>query len=111
MNITKSAQAPADLVVVAALAGLLGRLEGSTVAVSPDQYRDVVVRLSQALEAAAGHAGLPAVLDAHPAATQVYENLQYQHAGLCRSALDSALSAEMRAVAAIDKARRAAQAG
>ncbi len=106
MNTTTSAQAPADLVVVAALAGLLGRLEASKVPVSPDQYRDVVARLTQALDDASSHPNLPAVLDAHPAAAELYENLQYQYAGLCRSSLDSALSAEMRAVAAIDKARR-----
>ena len=46
------------------------------------------------------------VLDAHPAASQVYENLHYGHAGLCRSPLEWALGAELRAREAIERAAR-----
>jgi hypothetical protein len=38
----------------------------------------------------------------------LYENLNYEHAGLCRSALESGLAAEVAARAAIAGARRAA---
>ena len=112
MNTTTiPAKAPADLAVVALLAALLGRLEASAVAVSAAQYREVVARLTQALADADAHPGLQAVLDAHPAAAELYENLHYGHAGLCRSPLDAALSAEMRAVKAIESARRGTHAG
>ncbi len=106
MDTTTPARAPADLAVVALLAGLLGRLENSTTPVSAVQYREVVSRLSRALADADAHPQLRAVLDAHPAAAELYENLHYDHAGLCRSPLDAALSAEMRAVRVIDAARR-----
>ena len=106
MNPTLSTPASADLTVVAVLAGLLGRLEASKTAVSPAQYREVVSRLSAALIEADAHPQLRAVLDAHPAAAELYENLHYDQAGLCRSPLDAALSAEMRAVQVIDAARR-----
>jgi hypothetical protein len=38
----------------------------------------------------------------------VYENLHYQHAGLCRSSLDFSLAAELQAKAIIDRVKRAA---
>jgi hypothetical protein len=38
----------------------------------------------------------------------VTPNLQYQHAGLCRSPLEPSLNAELAARAAIDAARRKA---
>ena len=111
MNPTLFTPASADLTVVALLAGLLGRLESSMTAVSPTQYREVVSRLSNALIEADAHPQLRAVLDAHPAAAELYENLHYDQAGLCRSPLDAALSAEMRAVKAIENARRGTHAG
>jgi hypothetical protein len=46
------------------------------------------------------------VLDAYPAAAQLYENQNYQHAGLCRSPLEASLDAELRARQVIDRARR-----
>jgi hypothetical protein len=48
------------------------------------------------------------VLGAHPAAAELYENLQYEHAGLCRSPLEAALNAELLAGAAIQRAMRRA---
>jgi hypothetical protein len=44
---------------------------------------------------------LAALLDTHPAAAELYENVNYQHAGLCRSALDASLDAERQARQAI----------
>ena len=87
------------------LAHLLDRLEGSG---TPDagQYRLVAERLGQTLvELPAGEA-LDAVLRNSPAATLLYENLHYQHAGLCRSSLDSALAAELSARDTITRAMR-----
>lgn len=88
------------------LARMLERLDRSTVAVDPQQYRGVVEHLSEELRAAPHDAALEAILDASPATAELYENLQYQHAGLCRSPLESALDAELAARAAIDAVRR-----
>jgi len=89
------------------LARMLERLDRSAVAVDPQQYRGVVDALSEVLRAAPHDAGLEAVLEASPATAELYENLQYQHAGLCRSPLEFALNAELAARAAIDLARKA----
>jgi hypothetical protein len=96
----------ATLETVITLAQLLERLERSKVAVAPDQYQVVVKRLAAALREAEPGEPLQAVLGAHPAAAELYENLQYEHAGLVRSPLEASLNAEMMAGAAILKAMR-----
>jgi len=87
------------------LAQMLDRLERSGRPVDAEQFRSVSARLAAELEAVAHDAALESVLDAFPAAAELYENLNYQHAGLCRSSLDRALAAEMAARSAIDGAR------
>ena len=90
------------------LARMLERLDRSAVAVDPQQYRGVVEHLADVLRTAPHDAALEAVLEASPATAELYENLQYQHAGLCRSPLEPALNAELAARVAIDAARKAA---
>jgi hypothetical protein len=90
------------------LARMLERLDRSAVAVDPQQYRGVVEHLAEVLRGMPHDAALDAVLEASPATAELYENLQYQYAGLCRSPLEAALQAELAARAAIDAARRAA---
>lgn len=104
MNATQTL--PSHLIVVLTLARLLERLEHSTVAVDAVQYRSVVRHLADELAQGPVDAGLHAVLDAHPAAAELYENLNYQHAGLCRSPLDASLAAELRAKEAVARAAR-----
>jgi hypothetical protein len=108
MNTTKPETIRADLTVVLMLARLLERLDQSTVAVDPHQYQTVVQSLSHELHTVPSDPTLRALLDAHPAAAELYENLNYQHAGLCRSPLEAALNAELAAKDAIDKAGRMA---
>lgn len=92
------------------LARMLERLDRSAVAVDPQQYRGVVEALSEVLRTIPDDAALHAVLEASPATAELYENLQYQHAGLCRSPLERALNAELAARTVIDAARaKAAQ--
>ena len=90
------------------LARVLDRLERSAEPVDPEQYRSVVERLSAELLSTHRDAGLEAVLATFPSVAELYENLQYEHAGLCRSGLEAALQAELAARAAIDSARRPA---
>ena len=104
MNATHTPAHKADLAVTHVLAQLLERLEHSAVPVGPEQYRSVVMHLVDQFRDSEPGAELVQLLDAYPAASQVYENLNYQHAGLCRSALDASLAAELAAKTAIGRA-------
>jgi len=106
MNATPSRALPQHLTVVLTLAHVLEQLERSPKA-APDQYRSVVQHLSDELAKVPTDAALHAVLDAHPGAAEVYENLNYQHAGLCRSPLEWAMRAELSAKDAIRRAGKA----
>lgn len=108
MNTRLSPQRPAHPSVVLTLAHLLERLETSPEPVDPGQYRSVVLHLVQEFATGTPDAMLDAVLDSYPSAAEIYENVQYQHAGLCRSALAYSMDAELQAKNAIDKARRRA---
>jgi hypothetical protein len=107
MNVTKpTPPQPADLTVIHTLAALLERLDRSAVPVGADQYRAVVSHLAEEFAQAEPDVRLRALLDTHPAAAELYENLNYQHAGLCRSPLAAAASAELAAREAIAGAMR-----
>jgi hypothetical protein len=80
---------------VIALARLLERVERSTVAPNPDQYRALVRQLGDALEADLPDEALKAVLGACPAAAELYENLHYERSGLSRAPLDRSIETEM----------------
>ena len=89
------------------LAGLLERIERHPPGVDADQYQAVVLRLGRALAAPALPAeALEAVLDAHPAAAELYENRHYGLAGLCRSPLEAAVAAETLARDTLQRAAR-----
>lgn len=104
MNATRLQLSQTDLTVTHVLAELLERLEHSAVPVGAEQYRSVATHLIDALGQVTPGRALAALLDTHPAAAEVYENLNYQHAGLCRSALEPALQAEQQARQAIERA-------
>ncbi len=108
MNATKPNARKTDLTVTHVLAELLERLERSSVPVGPEQYRSVVQHLVSELGEVEPGTALGALLDSHPAAAELYENVYYQHAGLCRSALDASLAAERQAKEVLDRAMRRA---
>lgn len=97
---------PARLTVVFTLARLLQRLENNPLGVDAQQYRKVAHRLSQTLHEVPADEALSLLLRAHPAAAEVYENLHYEHAGLCRAPLDVAVQAETAARALLHRAAR-----
>lgn len=109
MNALQPQTLPSHLKVVFTLARLLERLENSKVAVGADQYRSVVSHLSDELGKVEADASLQALLDAHPAAAELYENINYQHAGLCRSPLEASMSSELRAKETIRRAAGSTQ--
>lgn len=94
-----------DVAVSFTLARLLERLDRSRVPVGADQYQSVVRRLRTEFDRLPAEA-LAHLLDTHPAAAELYENHRYAQAGLCRSPLDLAMQAELRAVDVIARARR-----
>ena len=108
MIATKPNARKTDLTVTHVLAELLERLERSAVPVDAEQYRSVVQHLVSELSDVEPGKALGALLDSHPAAAEVYENVNYQHAGLCRSALDASLAAELQAKEVLDRAMRRA---
>jgi len=97
---------PGRLHVLAAMAGLLQRLDQQPLSASADQYRRVAQQVTELLAKAEPHPQLHALLAAAPAAAELYENLRYEHAGLCLAPLDTALSAELAAAAAITRAQQ-----
>ncbi|HZY17566.1 MAG TPA: hypothetical protein VFE82_03745 [Ramlibacter sp.] len=88
------------------LVQVLRKLERSRVPVDPEQYRSLVTHIADELRNHPRDAGLEALLTAVPELAELYENLQYEHAGLCRSPLDAAVGAEQAARDAIAAAMR-----
>jgi len=86
---------PTELLPFARLAQLLQALEGQGGAADPHQYRLLVQKISAELQAHQGHEALPGLLDHFPASAEIYENLQYAHAGLCRMPLELSLTSEL----------------
>lgn len=111
MNATRPSATQTRLTVAHVLARLLERLDNSAVPVGAEQYRSVVLHLAGALDELQGVPGMSDLLDAHPAAAQLYENVNYAHAGLCRSSLEASLAAEQQARIVIESAMRASKEG
>jgi hypothetical protein len=95
---------PARLHSLAAMASLLERLERQPRQASAEQYRSVARSVTDLLALAEPDAHLDALLAAAPATTELYENMRYGMAGLCRAPLEEALNAELAATAAITQA-------
>ena len=111
MNATRSStsKAPhAGLDIAERLAHLLERLDRSAVPVGADQYRSVVMHLVHEFADVESGPELGQLLDRYPAAAELYENVNYAHAGLCRTSLDVSLAAEMQARDVLARAMRRA---
>ncbi|MBA3592870.1 MAG: hypothetical protein H0W47_03600 [Polaromonas sp.] len=111
MTTTPTSSPSASLTVTHVLAELLERLEHSQEPVGPEQYLSVVNHLAEAFGSAPQGTELGALLDTHPAAAELYENMHYQYAGLCRSPLETSLSAEQQARQVIGRAMRSSNKG
>lgn len=111
MNATHTPSSSSSLTTARVLAALLERLDNSRVPVDATQYRSVVLHLEGELKQLPSDKGLGVLLDTHPSAAQVYENVNYAHAGLVRSALEPSLDAERLAKDAIQRAMRSPKEG
>jgi hypothetical protein len=89
-----------------ALARLLERVEASPTAIGADQYRALVGQIKAALAAPLPPAPLQAILKAHPASGEIYENMNYEISGLSRSPLERSVATEMLATQLLHKIAR-----
>lgn len=96
-NTPSHVRLPPRLTVVFTLARLLQRLELSNAPLDARQYHSVASRLAEELCGVPADESLSAILQAHPAAAELYENLYYAHAGLCRAPLELAAQSEAQA--------------
>ena len=99
------------LETVIALSRLLERVEARGVPVGAEQYRTLVRRLQQSLSTPMPQPALEAILGAHPATAEVYENMHYEISGLSRSPLERSVATEMLASQAIERASRSSREG
>lgn len=107
MNAAQRESIKNRLETVIALSRLLERVEcAAGKGVGADQYRALVRQLQVALAQEMPDDALQAVLGAHPAAAEVYENLHYARSGLSRSSLERSIGSEMLASQALARAAR-----
>lgn len=95
----------AQLSIIETLAYALERVERGFSSVSPLQYRQLTARLGEALRTAGPDVSLQGLLDAFPATAELYENVNYERAGLCRSPLQASSDAEVMARTVLARAR------
>lgn len=97
---------PIELRPFMRLALLLQALDGQGGAADPHQYRLLVQKVAAQLQAQQGHEALPGLLDHLPASAEIYENLQYGHAGLVRAPLEASLTSELATRQLLERVRR-----
>jgi hypothetical protein len=96
------------LETVVALAHLLECVEAGAASASAEGYRRLVLHLQAALSEDIPADALQAVLNAYPAAGQVFENLYYAHSGLSRASLAKSVSSELMAKQVLARAAKRA---
>ena len=96
---------PNELLSLVRLAQLLEGIEHR--AVDPHQYRLLAEKLGAELSQHQGHEALSGLLDHFPAAAEIYENLQYGHAGLVRAPLEMSLASELATRDLLSRVRKA----
>jgi hypothetical protein len=111
MNAPRIESVQSRLETLIALARLLERVEASPIAVGADQYLALVRQLEAALAGPLPAAPLQAILSAHPATGEIYENMNYEISGLSRSPLERSVATEILASQAIERASRSSRAG
>ncbi len=103
---TQPIRIPERLRVVLTLSQLLAHLETQVRPEGADQYRAVVRHLADELRSLEKDSALDFVLLNFPSTAELYENLQYEHAGLCRSPFEPALNAELDARSTLERIAR-----
>jgi hypothetical protein len=94
-----------------ALSRLLEQVEARGVGIGADQYLALVRRLQATLSTPLPEPALEAILGAHRATAELYENMHYEVSGLSRSPLERSVATEILASQAIERASRSSRAG
>ena len=89
-----------------ALAQLLEKVDHGSRPLAAEQYQSLIARLNALLGEDLPADALKAILEHFPATAELYENLNYAHAGLVRAPLDQSIEAERQAQEAIARWRR-----
>lgn len=97
---------PRRLQALAGLAVLLEKLERHPRQASAEQFQRVARQMKALLTDAPDGPALGRLLEVFPATAELYENLRYEHAGLCLTRLDDAVSAEQQAREFITRVRQ-----
>lgn len=97
LNTEQHIRIPERLQVVVTLAQLLERMGQRVEQIGAAQYQSIVRHLADELDRTQPDEALDAILNTFPATAEVYENLRYEQAGLCRSPLELSLSTELEA--------------
>ena len=111
MNAPRTESLRTQLETLIALARLLERVEANPVAVGADQYRALVGQIKAALAAPLPPLPLQAILSAHPATAEIYENMNYEVSGLSRSPLERSVATEMLATQVLHRIARSPSGG
>jgi hypothetical protein len=106
MDATNAPTVKSKLETLVALARLLEKVDHSTQALAADQYRSLIERVKALLADDLPADALNAIVAHFPATAELYENLNYAHAGLVRAPLEQAVEAERLALQAIARWRR-----
>jgi hypothetical protein len=105
MSQTAPSAGSAQLSIIETLAYALERLERGFGSASARQYQQLTARLSEALRTAGPGVHLQTLLGSYPATAELYENVNYDRAGLCRSLLQASSDAEVMARVVLARAR------
>lgn len=105
MQPTTRIEIPPRLVTLFTLAQLLERFDRSST-VDATQYQSIVQKLIIELKRIETDETLKRLMDVFPALSELYENLTYEAAGLCRSNLEASVQSEAAARAVLEKAMR-----
>ena len=108
MQPTTRIEIPPRLLTLFTLAQLLERSDRSST-VDATQYQSIVNKLIVELKRIEPDETLKRLMDVFPSLSELYENLNYDAAGLCRSNLEAAIEAEAAARAALAKATGASR--
>lgn len=96
---------PARLEPLVHTAALLERFEAGVAPADAAQYQALVQQALRLLAATPADADLDQLLGAFPVLATLYENLRYEHAGLCRQPLAASLNGELATQALIQRLR------
>jgi hypothetical protein len=93
---------------VIVLAHLLECVESGVARASAEGYRQLVLQLQEALSEDIPADALQAILNTHPSAGELFENMHYGHSGLFRAPLERSVASELLAKQLLERVAKRA---